>query len=972
LSLRQIVLFIAFLLFSHNVLWAQYPSYTKITTEEGLPSNEVYSIVQDKKGMIWVGCDAGLFKYDGVRFVHYKNANQKSNSLSGLTLSSSGRIYTYSFKGQLFYIENDSLYELENLYGRITSITCDNKFNLWISHNSGISCFNEKTKKWTDYNEYPKDSLNSFNANSAIMDAEGVIWFNNAKNICSIKDSKISCYHFDFEKEKIEFTTIFLHKHGKGLWIVSRIDGRVYYMDNGKIDLYKSNKLIKILNGRKITSVKEFDDGTIWFFTYSGIVIYNTLVDSVRIISPEFSFSGMIKDREGIYWFSTIQNGILKVPNLDFLVWNSENKALSQDFIYKLHKDDDFIYFSTLNGYYGKINKRSDSLDLKRAKLDGDIQQIYYDKIDKKLYYTLNNALYYSKKGGDDGMINNIFQPIKQMIHTQDGYFMATSLGAYHFNSLEQNHDSISTVSNYWTRSVSYDKHSDLIWMASNNGLLKIKKDSIKRWIVADIFYKDTLIVYACFDALTKQVYSIDYLGNLRGLDTLGKHHILSVLPKLTQPYQLKVNKNNIYIATNKGLWIYNLNDKSIKVLNKQMGLASDNIQNIEIDGNFIWLATGNGLQKIPVNFSLNHSKGIVYIKKILVDGKLITNHDNLKLDYDQSLSFHLEASNYISNGQFKFAYRFKKSDENWFVFPANIEQIDIPNLPYGKHQLEIKLIDFLGEDSENIITLNVFVNPPYWQKWWFYILLIFIVLAISFALFKLRIQSINKKQEKEIERLKLETDLRLMQQSALKAQMNPHFLFNVLNSIKGYIYENDKKNATSYLNDFSELVRKILEFSSLPKVKLSEEVKIIKLYIKLEAMLLQDKFTYDINIHSGLDESYIKIPSLIIQPFVENAFKHGLRNKVGDKHLQINILPEGNVILKIEIIDNGIGREASFKLNILDKSEHKSFALSAVEKRINLLNYEKKGIIGMEIIDLYQDNIASGTKVILRININE
>jgi sensor histidine kinase YesM len=203
---------------------------------------------------------------------------------------------------------------------------------------------------------------------------------------------------------------------------------------------------------------------------------------------------------------------------------------------------------------------------------------------------------------------------------------------------------------------------------------------------------------------------------------------------------------------------------------------------------------------------------------------------------------------------------------------------------------------------------------------------------------------------------------------------MNPHFIFNVLNSIKGYIYENDKKNAALYLTSFSDLVRKVLQQSSVAEIKLEEELEILKLYIELESMLLHDNFEYSIIVDDAIDVSNIKIPGLIIQPFVENAFKHGLRHKEGIKKLTLGFtLNEQNSELQITISDNGIGREASAKLNSETTSNHQSFATEATARRIELLNYDKKNSVAINIID-YEDNQkkAIGTTVIITILLND
>jgi LytS/YehU family sensor histidine kinase len=200
---------------------------------------------------------------------------------------------------------------------------------------------------------------------------------------------------------------------------------------------------------------------------------------------------------------------------------------------------------------------------------------------------------------------------------------------------------------------------------------------------------------------------------------------------------------------------------------------------------------------------------------------------------------------------------------------------------------------------------------------------------------------------------------------------MNPHFLFNVLNSIKGYIYENDKRNAAKYLSDFSSLVRKVLELSSVPTVSLESELEALRLYIDLEAMLLQSDFSYSVEIDDAVDVSGIRIPALLLQPYVENAFKHGLRHKAGEKRLNIFIhLLEAEELLLVEITDNGIGRKASAELNAENRGEHQSFATSAMEKRIELLNHERKDVVGVEIRDNFEGNLPTGTTVIIRIHV--
>ena len=400
--------------------------------------------------------------------------------------------------------------------------------------------------------------------------------------------------------------------------------------------------------------------------------------------------------------------------------------------------------------------------------------------------------------------------------------------------------------------------------------------------------------------------------------------------------------------------------------------MSSNNISQICILGNYCWLATGRGLHRIPINLlQQSFSRGNIILRDILVNGKQVSTNVLHKLHYNDQFSISVDGLYYKSNGNFNFAYRFVGDKEGWTPLPGNSEVLSIPRLPLGNITLQLKMIDHENRDSENILQFKLYVSPPYYQRWWFYLLITLSMLGLSLLVFKIRIQQLRRKQDQRLRQLRLENELRLTQQNALKAQMNPHFLFNVLNSIKGYIYENDKKNAARYLSDFSSLVRKVLELSSLPTVSLEEEIEALKLYIDLEAMLLQRDFEYSIITDENIDLSAVHVPSLLLQPYVENAFKHGLRHKKGPKRLIIRIqMNYSDGLLIIEITDNGIGRNAAELLNTQNRGEHQSFASSAMEKRIQLLNFEKKDVVGVEIRDNFEIRESAGTTVIIQIHV--
>lgn len=216
---------------------------------------------------------------------------------------------------------------------------------------------------------------------------------------------------------------------------------------------------------------------------------------------------------------------------------------------------------------------------------------------------------------------------------------------------------------------------------------------------------------------------------------------------------------------------------------------------------------------------------------------------------------------------------------------------------------------------------------------------------------------------------LKNEKKLLTLEQTMLRSQMNPHFLFNSLNSIKLYIINNEKKNAVHYLNKFSKLVRKILEASSLKEIPLAEELETVDLYMNIENIRFSNEINFNISIAEDIDTHTIKIPSLILQPFLENALWHGLSSKEGEKKIQLNVRKCNEGFIHIEITDNGVGRAVAEKIKKNKVLKRKSIGIDITKERLTNFSREYQNSFSLDIIDLYDENKnSSGTQVILHI----
>ncbi|MCH4830292.1 sensor histidine kinase [Flavobacterium columnare] len=226
----------------------------------------------------------------------------------------------------------------------------------------------------------------------------------------------------------------------------------------------------------------------------------------------------------------------------------------------------------------------------------------------------------------------------------------------------------------------------------------------------------------------------------------------------------------------------------------------------------------------------------------------------------------------------------------------------------------------------------------------------------------------IKKRNQLILDKINLEKNVNQSNLRALKSQMNPHFFFNALNTLQSYIVANEKNEAIEYLSKFSNLTRIILEMTDKDWISIADEVKTLKLYLEIEKARFEEDFLFSIKTQADLDVEAIKIPSMLLQPYVENALKHGLLHKFGIKELYINFTIKDK-ILSILIEDNGIGRKKSQELNQIKNKKHQSFATNALQNRIDLLNEYNQKNISIEIIDKLTDNkLPNGTLIVIQI----
>ncbi len=422
---------------------------------------------------------------------------------------------------------------------------------------------------------------------------------------------------------------------------------------------------------------------------------------------------------------------------------------------------------------------------------------------------------------------------------------------------------------------------------------------------------------------------------------------------------------STLLIASNEGILILLQKDGTLlqqySMLN---GLLSNEIQDAHFDKNkYIYVASSEGLQCLDrtTNMKYPTSSEDLNVKSISAGGKHIAVDSSLQLAHTlNDVSIHYHLMSFASNKNVQYFTKLTPLESNWQ--PTQERSINYLDLSPGNYTFHLKAQDIYSNEVTHL-PIKIYIKPPFWKTIWFRLLL----LAALVALIALIIRYLNYnnqqklKKEKAINRKMAELEL-----SALRAQMNPHFVFNALGAIQYHIQINEVEEADSYLTSFAKLMRKYLDSSKERMITLQQEIELLSLYTRLEQMRFEDLFKVSIHTHPELDRTSILVPSMMIQPFIENAVNHGLNERRDGKgQLHINFY-EKEDILHCEIKDNGIGRENAKKNK---RKGHKSRGMSIIGEKVETLRQSEIADISIKIDNLYPYEVEfPGTYVIIKI----
>ncbi len=949
----------------------QQLSYKQYTVEDGLPSNTVYQVIQDKKGFIWACSDAGISRFDGKNFLNFgvKDGLQ-DNEVIRIVLGQNDRIWYQTLKGKIGYMYQDKVFPLKEINMVLGSLVTD-------IFSCNDSCVIINTKDCKIFH-LTGDRILNVTKTPIQQILSGTLVFKKPgeTSLTKIKHTP----KFDLTSDTICIQW-FVHQSNEYKYFYKKIIPSPYFKQINNIFIYgsviysldSSDAISTIskneeLSNANLLTVSFWNDNNFLLGSLKGLLWYQTKNNKLRQkghFLRDFKISSICIDKDNTVFLGTLGKGIIILPSINIFTLASDKLVTNQP-ISAIHYDSfrDKVFIGTEAASAVIMDKTH-----------APIKTLTFGKL------------------GD-------YERVVTFKNSSTSLFIGTDSKLYEYSSKDILSD-LNIVS--WSLALkAISVFTDVIWFGSFTGLENWSKKLKIRTVV---YESRTTAIY-------QNKYNEIWFSNDFGLNKLVDGKIVSYgkkTPLLSERF-LKIEKdknNNLWLASQgKGLVRYNLATGRVNNIGSAQGLADDVCNSFLLDSNKIWVATNSGVSKITftnadrTNYTIQNigvkqglasnnvreiikafdyvyvatANGLcyfkedevkinavpppVYITNIKLWDRDTTVRDKYTFSYkDNNIRIDFIGLAYKTLGDVKYLYKMEGIDNKWLATKSN--SIGYPSLPPGKYRFLVKAINEDGIESAKPASLILIITAPYWQKWWFWMLISVLSIGVVGLIAYYRLKSLRSRNQ-------LQQQLGEAEQKALRTQMNPHFVFNALNSIQRFILENDSKEAHIYLAKFGKLIRAIFQNSSHKSIALHEEIETLKLYLELESLRFSQGFDYEFLISEKVDTFSIEIPSMIIQPYVENAIWHGLMHKPQKGLLTIKIDPTENGICCI-IQDNGIGRKESLRLKDPNNKSHKSSAMAITEQRLRILKETTGHDYRVEIVDLKDDegNIT-GTKVLL------
>ena len=955
-------------------------AYRQYTVKDGLPGSIVYQSLQDRNGFIWFATNQGVSRFDGRTFRNFSREDGlPDDDIVKLYLDKYNDIWFLSVMGIPSVFYHDSIRRLDNC--REIKAICEDGLSDSIQMVSydlskdlhGYYRSVNKPGKW-NFTFHPSSVARD--ATDRILRAS-VPQRLNFYFSCPVRTpfqtatvrSPYTEIHYTFEPP----TGLWLSFSWPELMCISCDRNGIFFAGTDSLyyaDMHRFYRLLPLkdlgLDQRtksEVNSLFSENDSTLWICTRScGLVCIRHPLDRNRAVRYFFQNSfctSIIKDQEKGYWITTHSDGVYYLPNFSF---------------YSVSDVPDIAVKSV------RCIRPLDGRRLAAGLSDGNILIIDNSRLSSHLA-----PLMTTKNKNDRVMDIGPLGRREMLMGTDGGFYRISGKGRLSpfFSDLGDVRTYLHSIKGFCTLpngNILVASSIKVVVAAPDGNALKevmltrctcIAGESEEHFYWGTqhgmyLYRKGAVInMGEKFHALAGIINHIDiapdsalWVSTGEGLVILRGDKTIQLTRGQGMPSNLckhvSFSDSTSWISTDKGIaridyrWNNARLQYAISPITEEDGLPANDVNQTAPGGAYIWAATARGISFFSKNY-ISHSPRppLINITRLIADNSPLPLQDTISLGPEKTrLLVELSGISFRSGREISYEYRLQGLDSTWRHIAGN--SIEFSAFPFGNYTLEVRAIDRWKTPSSVPDLLFIRHPPPFWLTTWF-ILSSYLLMALATgAGVYLFHRSRRRKREESYHLKKKMQDLEMM---ALRAQMNPHFIFNCLTSIQYHIMNADVKNASAYLHKFSTLIRQTLQNSTASMILLREEIKLLQLYLDLEKLRLGERMDYRIELDPKLDPDQQLIPPMIIQPYVENAVKHGISPLQGVKGMIIVAFKKEGDCICCTIDDNGPGISAS-RHTSSSRADHYSMGLSITEKRIHTLNALKKEKIHLLITD--------------------
>lgn len=932
----------------------------------------IYDMVQDSSGYYWFGTSSGLVRFNGVTFAHFDHPNF-DHEYSTLKVAPDGSIWHINFGGQLFRTQQEKttlVLDLKSKGDFIMDYFFETESTLLVVMRESNAVFRYNLNN-NSYQEIYRDA--NATALFVTQKSDGFSFFFKESN-----PNRIKQLHYSTSTGKTKEIRSWTIELTRNKPIMGIYGNQIYSVlatasDFSIFELGDTVKPIFHSDRATMTTINAFNvfEDRLVICTKQGVISLNKSGTVTNASFRRYFASKLFRDQENNLWVTTLNKGALIIPN----EFASSQQLTADEIIYSITDPQGNLYFSDLD--YRFFVSPPPYTEVTRIELpELALSRFAYNAADHCIYFDNASFRYNTETHrSEDFWTRMSFKSLAPIpggailsassfvtfILADDSEMLLKIKEKYHLENgpIESNRIILSRKR---AMHCAVEPSGNGFYVSHLDGLLYYSDKSADREVRID----GNPILVGGMASHGEGIWVVTKSNNLHFISkgSVQETHALPMEFK-----HIFSAKNNLYLFNRSSICRFDRKANTFHFIGANDGVLDEPILNAFSRNDTLFVVGTQHIQQIPVSSFESHTEPPrLFISHVTVNGREFSASSELLFESDQnSVTFHFHALSIRSRKQQKYFYRLKETGDDWLETTGDAPFAQFADLSPGNYTFEIKCCGPDGTCSKTL-TVPFIIEPHFTQTWWFVLLIGLALALLSWLILRWRIRISSKQSELQQEKEILKKNLYKSKIAAIRSQMNPHFMFNALNTIQQFIIANEQEIASEYLADFADLMRRYLDQSKQESISLAEEIETLKIYLRLEQLRYGGELQYSIEFDPEIPLGETEIPVMMLQPFIENSIKHGLMHKEGEKKLSICFEHYASE-LRCIIEDNGVGRSASQKINAGKKVGHTSFATSALDERVELINQHFSQKLSIEIEDLHSGQTATGTRVIIKIS---